>query len=126
MSSYCFLYFRGPMRSLNLELSEAACSLGGGFFRSIVRIQGRLLLPTALAGGVMVFALVAETFSVPALLGAQEYPTIATQIYFAATYFPSRPNEAAAYALLLILVAVLGLALYAVLSRNAHRYVSSS
>ncbi|WP_213453202.1 ABC transporter permease [Rhizomonospora bruguierae] len=126
MSSYCFLYFRGPMRSLNLELSEAARSLGGGFFRSTVRLQGRLLLPTALAGGVMVFALVAETFSVPALLGAQNYPTVATEIYFATTYFPARSNQAAAYALLLMAVAGLGLALYAAISRNAHRYVSSS
>jgi iron(III) transport system permease protein len=74
---------------------------------------------------VMVFALVAETFSVPALLGAQGFPTIAGDIYFATTYYPARTNLAATYALLLLLVSGAGLLAYTYFSRNASRYVST-
>lgn len=125
MSSYAFLFFRGPMRSINAELSEASRSLGGGFWRTTGLIQARMLFPSAVACGVMIFALVAETFSVPALLGTQKYPTIATEIYFATTYYPAKTNLAATYALLLLLVSGLGLAAYAYISRNASRYVST-
>jgi iron(III) transport system permease protein len=122
LASYAFLYLLAPMKSLNPELEEAALMLGAKRKRAVLAIGGRLMLPSMLACGVMIFALTAETFSVPQLLWGAQKQTLAVNIFQDITYQPTHLNEAAARGILLLIITFIGVFAYTRLSRRADRY----
>ncbi|KQV06445.1 hypothetical protein ASC63_03095 [Leifsonia sp. Root112D2] len=124
-SGIVFLYMIGPVRNLNAELEEAGAVLGGSRWNILRRVSIPLLAPSILSTFIVVFLLGAEDFSVPGLLGqGAGFHTLPTEIYYLVTYQPSSPNLAAALGLTLLLIAVIGIAIYRRLSRNALRYVT--
>lgn len=122
LASYAFLYLLAPMKSLNPELEEAALMLGAKRRRAVLGLSGRLMLPSMLASGVMIFALTAETFSVPQLLWGVQKQTLAVNIYQDVTYQPAHLNQAAARGILLLIITFLGVFAYTRLSKRAERY----
>lgn len=122
-AAYSFLYMLGPVGGLDSELEEAAAIAGATRARAMRTIALRMLVPAMLANGVMVFALTAESFTVPALLGGVKFPVLATDIYYDLTFDPVQANRAAAVGLLLLMLTSVGIVLYRRVSGVAARYV---
>lgn len=110
-----FLTVRAALRGLPADLIEAARLAGAGPLWVGIRIILPLVRPALLAGAAIAFVSSIGNFGVPALLGIPgRYPMLTTLIYrrlngFGPKVFP----EVAALALLLIGLAVIGLALRA-------------
>jgi iron(III) transport system permease protein len=122
-SSYVFLYMLGPLGSVDSQLEEAATVMGVSRARVLATVVLPLVAPAMLACGVMVFALTAEMFTVPALLGGTKIPVLATSIYYKLTYDPVHLNDAAFLAIILLIISSIGIVIYGRASRTASRYV---
>jgi len=115
-----FLTVRAALRAVPADLIEAARLAGAGPVRVGGRILVPLVRPAMLAGAAVAFVSSIGNFGVPALLGIPgRYPMLTTLIYrrlngFGPKVFP----EVAALALLLILLALVGLALRAWFARH--------
>lgn len=123
-----FLAVRAGLRNLPRELVEAARLSGARPLRATVSVIAPLALPSILAGAALAFVSAIGNFGVPALLGIPgRYPMLTTLIYRRLNGFgPSVLGEVAAIAVVLIALAVAGLALRAFASRRSAARIERS
>jgi len=112
-----FTYLMGAWRTVDVSVLEAAESMGCTGARRAFRVVLPLLVPTVLAGSLLVFVRAFADFGTPMLIG-RGYQTMPYQIYGAATGEVSTNMSFAAA--LSVIVIILTLAIFFV-----QRYVSS-
>jgi iron(III) transport system permease protein len=66
---FIYLYISGALKKIDISLSEAAESLGCSGFKKVVTIIIPLVLPTLLAGSLLVFMNALADFGTPVLIG---------------------------------------------------------
>jgi iron(III) transport system permease protein len=118
-----FLFMAAALRSMDPSLEEASITSGAGGFATFFRVTLRLMLPAALAVGLLIFIRGLEDFEVPALLGlpAGVY-VLSTEIYLSVRRPPSNFNMAATFSMFYLLVAIVGLYFYFRLTRVGERF----
>jgi iron(III) transport system permease protein len=108
-----FLLVAGALRSMDPTLEEASLSAGGGIRATTMRVTLPLMLPSILAGALLVFILAAEQFGVPAVLGTPaKIRVLTTSIWEAQSVYPPRDGLAAALSMTLLVIALVGLWLH--------------
>lgn len=118
-----FLFMAAAFRSMDPSLEEASTASGAGTATTFFRVTLRLMLPAALAAGLLIFIRGLEDFEVPALLGipAGVY-VLSTEIYLSVRRPPSDFNMAATFSMFYLLVALVGLYLYFRVTRMIERF----
>ncbi|MGH7845036.1 MAG: ABC transporter permease, partial [Candidatus Binatia bacterium] len=118
-----FLLMAAAFRSMDPSLEEAAIMSGTGILRTIYEVTLRLIFPSMLATWLLLFLRGVETFEEPAVLGLPAGITVlATEVYLAATEVPTDYNLAATFAMVYLLIALLGLAIYFRSTRYSEKY----
>lgn len=77
---FIYLYVAGALKKVDASLVEASLSLGCGTFKNIYRIIFPLVLPTLLAGSLLVFMNAMGDFGTPRLIG-EGFPVMPVVIY---------------------------------------------
>lgn len=118
-----FLFMAAALRSMDPSLEEASIASGAGTAATFFRVTLRLMLPAALAVGLLIFIRGLEDFEVPALLGipAGVY-VLSTEIYLSVRQPPGDFNMAATFSMFYLIVAFFGLYLYFKVTRLADRF----
>ena len=105
---YAFLLIHSSMSMMNPDLEDAAIAHGGSTSRMIRQVTIPLAMPAILGSALLIFILVFENFPVAQVLASPVgIDTIPTYIYSMMNTYPSRGNEAAALAVLLVSVVLL-------------------
>ena len=123
-----FLTVRAALAGLPRDLVEAAQAAGARPLRIVARIIAPLAWPSVMAGAALAFVSSIGNFGIPALLGIPaRFPMMTTLIYRRLNGFgPSVLGEVAALALVLALLAGLGLALRAFMAARARATIEGS
>jgi iron(III) transport system permease protein len=120
-----FLWLWPAFRSMNPELEEAGLISGAGMLTVMRDITLPILRPTLLAAWIIFFIYSLGSLSVPLLLGLPAGIFLySTEIYLATRRVPTDLNLAAAYILLFLFVAMVGLHAYRRATRDASRFVT--
>ncbi|WP_440897569.1 ABC transporter permease [Amphibacillus sp. Q70] len=98
-----FLYVNGALRNIDNSILEAAESMGVTGFRRFIKIVLPLLMPTLLAGALLVFMRAFSDFGTPMLIG-EGYRTFPVLIY---TEFINEVGGDTAFASALAVVAII-------------------
>ncbi len=108
---YTFSFVAATLELMSSEMEDAATTLGSGTLRTTWQITLPLALPAILAGFVLSFLEAIELFGPPAfiLIPARQH-VMTTQLYLFFSQFPPQVEIAAAYAMPLLLVTVVFLA----------------
>lgn len=77
---FIYLYVSGALKKIDASLAEAAESLGCSATRKVITVVLPLIMPTLLAGALMVFMNALADFGTPMLIG-EGYSTMPVQIY---------------------------------------------
>jgi iron(III) transport system permease protein len=122
-SPLVFLMMAAAFRSMDPSLEESATISGAGVLQTLRRVSLPIVLPAVLSVLLLVFIRAFESFEIPALIGLPgNIQVLTTRIYLGATRFPPQFGEAAAFAVILIVLVSVALVYYARLTRQAHRY----
>lgn len=125
MFPYVYLFASAAMKSVDSSLEEAAESLGSSRFQRVWRITIPVVLPSILAGAVMVFMSSISDFGTPMLIG-QNFKVLATLVYEQyMSEVGTNSNFASAVSMLVILLAALVL-IFQNLYINRRNYNMSS
>ncbi|MGW2384697.1 ABC transporter permease [Streptomyces lincolnensis] len=104
---YAFLMMHSAMSMMNPDLEDAASTHGGSTWRTIRAVTLPLALPAILGSGLLIFVLIFENFAVSQVLASPGgINTLPTFVYTLMNATPSRGNEAAAVAVVLVAVVV--------------------
>ncbi|MGH7833065.1 MAG: ABC transporter permease, partial [Candidatus Binatia bacterium] len=118
-----FLLMAAAFRSMDPSLEEAAMVSGSGTMGTLYRITLKLALPAMLAAWLLLFIRAIETFEEPLVLGLPSGITVlATEVYLAVRRMPTDYNLAATFAIVYLVVAVVGLVIYFRATRFSERY----
>lgn len=118
-----FLMMSSAFRSMDPSLEESAMMSGASIPQIAWRITFRLAWPSATASFLVLFILSIESFEVPALLGMPaNIDMITTTIYEALKAYPSNVGSAAAHAVLLLIIAGIGIYFQTRLSGQGGRF----
>ncbi|HEY1364074.1 MAG TPA: iron ABC transporter permease [Xanthobacteraceae bacterium] len=124
-SPMAFLLMAAAFRSMDPSLEEQAALSGASVLQVARRISLRLAWPAAAGALLILFVRAIESFEVPALLGLPAGIRVYTSsIYEAIQQYPSEVGLAAAYAVLLLLLASLGIYAQSRLSRHSVRFAT--
>ena len=124
---FVYLFTLGSLRAMDGALEEAARSVGASPVGALLRVTLPLCLPSILASGLVVFALTAETYTIPGEIGNYAgFTVLSWQIFLDATGASVHQAHAAAAALMLVLVVVAALILQRRITRKSSRYVTVS
>jgi len=122
---YVLLLLYATFTAMDVSMEEASRVLGGSPTRTFIRITLPVLAPSLFSAGLLSFVLIAEQFTVVTLLGGPiGYTTLPYAIFRATQYFPTRPNLAATYGIVLLVVMMGGMSLYHRLLRVSGRFVT--
>ncbi len=123
MSPIVFLLMAAAFRSLDPSLEESALMSGAGLPSVIRRITLPLVRPALLAGLLIMVVRALEGFETPAILGIPDGTFVLTsRIFLALSTYPVRYDLAGAYAIGLVLITLIMLALYRWFNRQSERY----
>jgi len=104
---YAYLFVASALTLMNPELEEAAEVHGGSTTRVMRRITFPLVLPATMGAFILTFVLIIENFPVAQVLGSPGgVQTLPAYIFRLMAAAPSRPNEASAAGLVLMLIMV--------------------
>lgn len=107
-SPYAFLLIHSAMSLMNPDLESAARIHGASTGRMLMKVSFPLALPAVIGAGMLSFVLIFENFPVAQVLGSPGgIDTLPTYIYRLLNTSPSRGNESAAIAVVLVLVVLL-------------------
>ena len=105
---YSFLLVHGSMSMMSPDLEEAAQVHGATSWRMLRKVSLPLALPAIIGSAILTFTLVFENFPVAQVLGTPGgVNTLPTFIFRLLNTTPSRGNESAAIAVVLVSVVVL-------------------
>lgn len=107
-SPYTFLLVHGAMSMMNPDLEEAARVHGASSRRMLRRVSFPLATPAIVGSAILTFTLIFENFPVAQVLGTPGgVDTLPTFIFRLLNATPSRGNESAAIAVVLVSIVVL-------------------
>ncbi|MEU1526053.1 ABC transporter permease [Nocardia rhamnosiphila] len=107
-SPYTFLLVHGAMSMMSPDLEEAARIHGATPRRMLSRVSFPLALPALIGSAILTFTLIFENFPVAQVLGTPGgVDTLPTFIFRLLNATPSRGNESAAIAVVLVAIVVL-------------------
>jgi len=124
--SYPFIFINvvGALERMDPTLEESARIAGAGVFKTMRTITVPLVLPSIIAGGILVFIATIENFGIPAMLGMRaRFLVLSTTIY----RLLQVPDIPSATALSTLLMAITILALFAqrwLLGRRRYTVIS--
>jgi len=105
---YAFLLLHSSMSMMNPDLEDAAGVHGGSTWRMLRNVTLPLALPAVLGSALLVFTHVFENFPVAQVLATPgQIDTLPTFIYRLMNASPSRGNESAVLAVVLVIVVLL-------------------
>ena len=111
--SVAFVMIGAVMKSMDPSLEEASQVIGGGRWRTMLRVTLPLVAPGVLGAGIYVFAEMLGSFSAALVLGTpNRFYVITTAIYQLVSQYPPRLPLAAAMGVSLFAVMFLMLYLY--------------
>jgi iron(III) transport system permease protein len=120
-----FLWLWPSFRAMNPELEEAGFAAGAGILRVIRKITVPMLTPALLGAWIIFFIFALGALSVPLLIGKPAGIFLfSTEIYLAATQFPTDLNIASAYSLLFLVFSFFGIVLYRRMTRNIDQFAT--
>lgn len=97
----------GVVNSIETDLSEAARTMGAGFYRTLRHVVFPLSMPGVIAGSLLVFSVSVSSFITPNLIGGPRLQVMGTAIYQQAMVTFNWQFAAAQSAVLLVGVLVL-------------------
>ncbi|MCU1432540.1 MAG: hypothetical protein JWP95_1645 [Actinotalea sp.] len=124
-----FLLVAAAFKASDAGVEEAAATSGARFPRIMRKITLPLLAPALLSALVYQFVSVIESFDIPLVIGLPgDVRVLSTEIYTRASPAGGLPNyaQAAAYSILLIVIALGPLLLYNRVIKNSDRYATLS
>lgn len=127
LSPMAFLMMVAAFRSMDPALEESALMSGASLWKTTYHVTLKLVRPAILAVILLVFVRAIESFEVPALLGVpQNIWVFTTQIFFALTENPKDIGLASTLAMVLILIAGVGIFLQTYFTREGERFQTIS
>ncbi|ASR36118.1 iron ABC transporter permease [Prauserella marina] len=123
---YAFLLMHSSMSLMNPDLEDAAGVHGGSTWRMLRNVTFPLAMPAILGSALLVFTHIFENFPVSQVLATPgQIDTLPTFIYRLMNASPSRGNEAAVMAVVLVIVVLLvTLGQRRILARRSYTTVS--
>ena len=120
-----FLLMAAAFRAMDPTLEEAASITSMGPLRQFYHVNLKIMFPSILATGLLLFVRGLETFEAPAIIGIPAgIPVFATEIYLALRRAPTDYNLAGTYSTVYLLVTVIGVLLYLRVTRVAEKYAT--
>ena len=105
---YVYLFVSSALRNMDPVFEEASALSGAGRLRTMLRVTLPLVLPALLSSGLLVFVLLIQLFSIPAVLGEPgNIKFMSTRIWELIGFSPPEINVASALGMLMLLVTVL-------------------
>ncbi|MEO8715301.1 MAG: iron ABC transporter permease [Acetobacteraceae bacterium] len=119
---YVVLFGAAALRNIDAALEEAACMAGASRLRVALNVTLPLVAPALLSAALLVFVLLIELFSIPAVLAEPgNIHVLSVRIWELVGFSPPKVNEASAFGVLLLLITVaLVLAQHHVLARRGY------
>lgn len=123
LAPVAFLLMVAAFRAMDPSLEESAAMSGAGRLTVLRRITVPLLRPAMVSSALLMFIQSLESFEVPGLLGLQNGIYVFTsRIYFVLRSYPIDYGAAGAYAIGLLVIAVIGVLLSSWLQRSSRNY----
>ena len=120
-----FLWMWPAFNAMDPAMEEAASVSGAGPLQTFRRVVLGLASPAMLATWLLVFVRQLEAFGVPGLLGMPRgINVLSTEIFLSTTRNPRDINLASAYAVLLLVLTVVGIVLYRRATRASERFAT--
>jgi len=117
--------FETALIQIGRELEEAAAIFGAGRGTTVRTVTIPLLWPSIISAMIFTFILAAEMFSIPGiLLVPRGYDFLSYSIYISTVRWPLDHSEAAAIGVLLLLLTLVGIALYSWVVRIQERFIA--
>jgi iron(III) transport system permease protein len=108
---YLFVFVNSALDLVSSEMEDAANILGAGTLKTVFRVTLPLVIPAIIGGLIIAFLEAIALFGAPALIALPaRFHVVSTQLWQFFEY-PVRVEEAAAYALPLLLITILMLSL---------------
>jgi iron(III) transport system permease protein len=119
-----FLLMAAPLRHMDPSLEEASAMSGSGTVRTAYQITVKLALPSILSVLLLAFVRSMEAFEVPALIGLPAKVILPITKIYISLELTSTPDYGVASAYAVVLLALVGAALYAYAraTRAAHKF----
>jgi len=123
MTPLAYLLLSAALQSMDPRLEEASAVAGAGHWSTLSRISLPLVLPAVGAAVMLLLIYTVETFEVPLLLGGRAYVRVyTTEIFFNTSRTPTDWGLSGAYAIAILLLCAVLLAVYFRLVRHGERY----
>src|SRR5260370_4819924 len=103
---YMFVFTRSALDLISSEMEDAASTLGAGALRTTLRVTLPLALPAILGAFIVEFLESIALFGAPALIALPARFQVMTTTLWQMFEFPPRVQEAAPYAMPLLLITV--------------------
>lgn len=120
-----FLIMSAAFRSQDPALEEAALMCGGSRLSAARRVVLPLTVPALLSLLLLLILRGLETFEVPGLIGLPAgVEVFSSKIYLAVSQLPADYGLGGAYAVMLLAITAIGVAIYSRLTKDASRYAT--
>jgi len=104
---YVVLFAGAALRNIDAALEEAACMAGASRLRVALNVTLPLVSPALLSAALLVFVLLIELFSIPAVLAQPgNIHVLSVRIWELVGFSPPKVNAASAFGVLLLLITV--------------------
>lgn len=104
---YVYLFAAAALRNMDPALEEAAALCGASHLGTILRVTLPLILPALLSAALLVFVLLIQLFSIPAVLGeAGGVHVMSVRIWELIGFTPPKVNQASALGVLMLAITV--------------------
>ncbi len=125
LSPLVFVIMAAAFRSMDPALEEAALASGASVPTMLRRVTLRLALPAMGSAMLLMFVRGLEAFEVPALIGLRgDVRVFTSRIWLSLAEFPPNYGQAAAFAVGLLIISVLGIVLYQRATVHRERYAT--
>jgi iron(III) transport system permease protein len=122
---YTYTLLRHTLDRLNPELEEAAAICGATRRGTVFGVVLPLIWPSILSSVILTFVLAAEMFSIPGLtIIPHGQVLLSNTVFERAARWPINQSEAAAVGLILLIVTIIGMAIYALSVRVQARFIT--
>lgn len=120
---FVFLMTNGAIRSVPRVMEEAGIIAGAGYRQITTKILFKLALPSIFISTVIIFTRLIQTLGLPLILGLQgRVFVVSVHIYTASFTYPPDFNFAAVLGLVVLVLALVGLAIQQYLLSRQERY----
>ena len=123
MTPLAYLLLSAALQSMDPRLEEASSVAGAGHWTTLIRISLPLVLPAVGAAVMLLVIYTVETFEVPLLLGGRAHVRVyTTEIFSNTSRTPTDWGLSGAYAIAILALCAVLLAVYFRLVRHGERY----